>query len=108
MGTRTVRFMFLLSSVLFGVKVVAHGLLFFQGVAWVARLLDESDILSAILHPFNLPLLGCLLGLVSLIVYCRSHSKGIQSKTPCYQVVLPFVYVLAWQFILLLGWSLGA
>jgi hypothetical protein len=106
-GNRIVKTVFVITTVFFGLKVATHISAFFQGTPWAAWLLEKSLSLPPILDPFNLPVLGGVLGLVSLTVYCRAHTRGIDLGVPCYQLVLPFVYLLVWQIVMVVAWGLS-
>ena len=106
-GNRIVRTVFLITTVFFCLKVAAHISALFYSTPWAAWLVGKSLSLPPVLDPFNLPVLGGVLGIVSLTVYCRAHTRGIALRVPGYQLVLPFVYVLIWQIVVVVGWGLS-
>jgi hypothetical protein len=105
MGTRVVRLVFVMTTILFVLKLLTHLLLFLHRNPWAGWLVDKTMTWPVVINPLNWPLWGGLLGIISLLIVLWARIRGVPVQAPWYQLVLPFAYVLAWLIITVIGWS---
>lgn len=102
-----IRINFIISSIFFFIKVIFHIMLLYQEQWWIKQIIAETQglPLPLLLHPLNLPVLGAMFGIVSLVLFVVSQSHDKENNVKKIYILMPFVYVFIWGIIFFIGWE---
>ncbi len=82
-------------------------MLLYQDHWWIKQIIAEAQRLPLplLLHPLNLPVLGAMIGIISLLLYVVSQYHDKENNVNKIYILMPFVYVFIWYIILFIGWE---